>query len=77
MKVRAPFLNWLENKALAILAHSPRVGTLQVRLRGTPLTYIVRDYNDPCCEGRSASEVAPAAFDLERMFHEPAYGEEE
>ena len=77
MKVHAPFLNWLENRALSILANSPRVGTIQVRMRGTPVSYIVRDQNDPCREGKSEDELMPDAFNLERIYHQPSYGEEE
>lgn len=77
MKVYAPFLNWIENRALSILANSPRVGTIQVRMRGTPVSYIVRDQNDPCREGKSEDELMPDAFNLERIFHQPSYGEEE
>lgn len=77
MKVYAPFLNWIENRALSILANSPRVGTIQVRMRGTPVSYIVRDQNDPCPEGRSEDELMPDAFNLERIYHQPSYGEEE
>lgn len=77
MKVYAPFLNWIENRALSILANSPRVGTIQVRMRGTPVSYIVRDQNDPCREGRSEDELMPDAFNLERIYHQPSYGEEE
>ena len=77
MKVYAPFLNWIENRALSILANSPRVGTIQVRMRNTPISYIVRDQNDPCREGKSEDELMPDAFNLERIFHQPSYGEEE
>lgn len=77
MKVHAPFLNWIENRALSILANSPRVGTIQVRMRGTPVSYIVRDQNDPCREGKSEDELMPDAFNLERIYHQPSYGEEE
>ena len=77
MKVYAPFLNWIENRALSILANSPRVGTIQVRMRGTPVSYIVRDQNDPCREGRTQDELMPDAFNLERIYHQPSYGEEE
>ena len=77
MTVTAPFLNWLENRALNFLANSPRVGTIQIRMRGSLLTYIVRDYNDPFCEGRTDEEFVPDAFNLERIFHQPSYGEEE
>lgn len=77
MRVTAPFLNWLENRALSLLANSPRVGTIQIRMRGSLLTFIVRDYNDPCCEGRSQEEIMPDAFNLERIFHQPSFGEEE
>ena len=77
MKVHAPFLNWIENRALSILANSPRVGTIQVRMRGTPVSYIVRDQNDPCHEGRAQDELMPDAFNLERIYHQPSYGEEE
>ena len=77
MKVTAPFLNWIENRALNILANSPRVGTIQVRMRGSLMTYIVRDHHDPHCEPRTEDELMPDAFNLERIFHQPSYGEDE
>ena len=77
MKVTAPFLNWIENRALNILAKSPRVGTIQVRMRGSLITYIVRDHHDPHCEPRTEDELMPDAFNLERIFHQPSYGEDE
>jgi hypothetical protein len=46
-------------------------------MRGTPVSYIVRDQNDPCREGKSEDELMPDAFNLERIFHQPSYGEEE
>jgi hypothetical protein len=77
MKVTAPFLNWIENRALNILANSPRVGTIQVRMRGSLITYIVRDHHNPHCEPKTEDELMPDAFNLERIFHQPSYGEDE
>jgi hypothetical protein len=77
MAARCPFLNRFENWCFWVLARSPRVGTIQVRFRGTPATYIVRDLNDPCVEPRHEQEMTPASFDLERIFHMPAHGEDE
>ena len=46
MATKVPFLNWFENWCFYYLARSPRVGTIQVRWRYTPATFIVRDLND-------------------------------
>jgi hypothetical protein len=75
MATKVPFLNWFENWCFYYLARSPRVGTIQVRWRHTPATFIVRDLNDPCVEKISDDEMTPASFDLERIFHMPSYGE--
>jgi hypothetical protein len=77
MAVKVPFLNRFENWCFNVLARSKRVGTIQVRLRHTPVTYIVRDLNDPCVEGQQPDEMAPDHFNLERLFHMPSYGEDE
>ncbi len=76
MATKVPFLNWFENWCFGILARSKRVGTLQVRLRHTPVTYIVRDLNDPFAEGQRPDEMPPDHFNLERLFHMPSYGED-
>ena len=75
MAIKVPFLNWLENWCFNYLARSPRVGTIQVRWRHTPATFIIRDLNDPFVEKMSDDEMTPASFDLERIFHMPSYGE--
>jgi hypothetical protein len=77
MAVKVPFLNWFENWCFNFLARSKRVGTIQVRLHRTPITFIVRDLNDPCVESQEPEELAPDHFNLERLFHLPAYGEDE
>jgi hypothetical protein len=77
MAIKVPFLNWFENWCFRVLAKSPRVGTLQVRLRHTPVTYIIRDLNDPFREGQAPDEMPPDHFELERIFHMPSFGEDE
>lgn len=77
MTVKAPFLNWFENWCFQYLARSPRVGTIQVRQRFSPITFIIRDLNDPFVEPRQDEELPPNSFNLERLFHMPAFGEDE
>jgi hypothetical protein len=77
MAVKVPFLNWFENWCFNVLARSKRVGTVSVRLRHTPVAFIVRDLNDPCIEVPQDDEMPPDHFNLERLFHLPSYGEGE
>jgi hypothetical protein len=37
----------------------------------------VRDHHDPHCEPITEDELMPDAFNLERIFHQPSYGEDE
>jgi len=76
--MKAPFLTWLENCAMRVLISSPNVSLLVIKQHSTEALYIARDYSDPAVAaefGPMYQEPEPASMLLERMYHEPAYGE--
>lgn len=76
----APFLSWLENCAIWFLLSSPRVGFIAVKHHSFNHMYVVQDATDPQVEAimHELSEPAePLSMQLERLYHEPAYGESE
>ena len=66
-------LNWIERAALRLLARSPRVGLLVVKPFGSRLTFIAKDMNDPI----ELMESEPISMQLERLYHQPSFGEDE
>jgi len=75
--MKAPFLTWLENCAMRVLISSPNVSLLVIKQHSTEALYIARDYSDPAVAAEFAPtyEPEPLSMQLERMYHEPAYGE--
>jgi hypothetical protein len=76
----APFLGWLENCAVRFLISSPRVGFIAVKHHSHNHMYVVQDATDPQVDAimHELSEPAePLSMQLERLYHEPAYGESE
>jgi hypothetical protein len=76
--MKAPFLTWLENCAMRLLISSPNVSLLVLKQHSTEAIYIARDYSDPAVAAEFAptyQESEPLSMQLERMYHEPAYGE--
>jgi len=76
----APFLGWLENCAVRFLMSSPRVGFVAVKHHSFNHMYVVQDATDPQVDAimHELSEPAePLSMQLERLYHEPAYGESE
>jgi hypothetical protein len=78
--MKAPFLNWLENCAMRFLISSPNVSLLVLKQHGQKAIYVARDYSDPAVAAEFGTPIGepepePITMQLERMYHEPAYGE--
>lgn len=76
--MKAPFLTWIENCAMRLLISSPNVSLLVLKQHSTEAIYIARDYSDPAVAaefGPTHQEPEPITMQLERLYHEPAYGE--
>jgi hypothetical protein len=74
----APFLNWLENCAVRLLISSPRVGFVAVKHHSANHMYVVQDATDKQVDAimqELTEESEPLSMQLERLYHEPAYGE--
>jgi len=65
-------LTWLERIALRMLVRSPRVGLLVLKPYASRLAFIAKDQNDPI----DIVETEPLALQLERLYHQPSFGEE-
>ena len=66
-------LNWIERAALRLLARSPRVGLLVIKPFGSRLTFIAKDMNDPI----ELMDSEPISMQLDRLYHQPSFGEDE
>ena len=78
--MRAPFLNWLENCAVRFLLSSPRVGFVAIKHYGYDYLYVVQDPTDPevaAIMEQFIEPPQPLSMQLERLYHEPSYGESE
>ena len=78
--MKAPFLNWLENCAVRFLLSSPRVGFVAIKHYGYDYLYVVQDPTDPQVAAIMEQFIEPPeplSMQLERLYHEPAYGESE
>lgn len=76
----APFLGWLENCAVRFLMSSPRVGFIAIKHHSFNHMYVVQDATDPQVDAIMQELIGPAeplSMQLERLYHEPAYGESE
>ena len=67
-------LTWLERIALRILCQSERIGLLVIKRHGSRMVFVVRDQTDPI-DITEADE--PITMQLERLYHQPSYGEGE
>ena len=67
-------LNWIEEIALRILCKSPRIGLLVLKRHSSRMVFIVRDQNDPV---NIMETDEPISMQLERLYHQPSYGEPE
>jgi hypothetical protein len=78
--MRALFLNWLENCAVRFLLSSPRVGFVAIKHYGYDYLYVVQDPTDPQVAAIMEQFIEPPeplSMQLERLYHEPSYGESE
>lgn len=66
-------LTWLERIALRLLIRSPRVGLLVLKPYGSRLAFIAKDQSDPV----EFMSEEPMSMQLERLYHQPSFGEDE
>jgi hypothetical protein len=72
-----PGLNLIERLALWLLVRSPRVSLVVVKERLWPTVFAAADPSDDVACYVTNGHAEPASMQLERIFHQPAYGEEE
>jgi hypothetical protein len=72
-----PGLNLLERAALWVLVRSPRTSLVVVKERLWPTVFTAADPSDPVAAYVTDHDPEPPSMQLERIFHQPAYGEEE
>lgn len=72
-----PGLNLIERLALRILCRSPRVSLVVVKELHWPSVFVASDPRDPVAAHVTSGEAEPIAMQLERLYHSPAFGEEE
>lgn len=72
-----PGLNLLERAALWILVRSPRTSLVVVKEQHWPTVFVAADPRDPVASHVTGGAPEPASMTLERIFHQPSYGEEE
>jgi len=67
-------LSWIERIALRILCQSERIGLLVIKRHSSRMVFVVRDQTDPI-DISQANE--PITMQLERLYHQPSFGEDE
>lgn len=72
-----PGLNLLERAALWLLVRSPRTSLVVVKEHLWPTVFVAADPQDDVACYVTNGEEEPLSMQLERIFHQPAYGEEE
>lgn len=72
-----PGLNLIERWALRILVRSPRTTLIVVKERNWPAVFVAADHRDPIAAHVTNNESEPLSMQLERLYHQPAYGEDE
>jgi len=72
-----PGLNLIERLALWILVRSPRTSLVVVKERLWPAVFTAADPTDDLAAYVTNGQAEPASMQLERIYHQPAYGEEE
>ena len=76
----APFLRWYENLALWVLWRSPRLGMVATRRFGSEVMWYYQNPHEHeawwLIDDEQPIEV-PISYELERMYHMPAYGDQE
>ena len=72
-----PGLNLIERLALWVLVRSPRTSLVVVKERLWPAVFTTADPTDDVACYVTNGQAEPASMQLERIFHQPAYGEDE
>ena len=72
-----PGLTLIERLALRILCRSPRTSLIVVKERDYPAVFVAADPRDAVASFVTDGQPEPASMQLERIFHQPAYGEDE
>jgi hypothetical protein len=72
-----PGLSLIERLALWILVRSPRTSLVVVKELHWPTVFTAANPADPLAAHVTGGEPEPASMQLERIFHQPSYGEEE
>jgi len=67
-----PGLNLLERLALWVLVRSPRTSLVVVKETLWPMVFVACDKTDPML-----AEPEPPSMQLERIYHQPSFGEDE
>jgi hypothetical protein len=72
-----PGLNLIERLALRVLVRSPRTSLVVVKEHLWPTVFVAADPRDDVACYVTQGEQEPLSMQLERLYHQPAYGEEE
>ena len=72
-----PGLTLIERWALGILVRSHRTGLVVVKAYASPALFVAADATDPVAAYVTSGPEEPASMTLERIFHQPSYGEME
>jgi hypothetical protein len=74
---RLPGLNMLERWALGILVRSHNTGLVVVKAYGRKEMVVAADQTDPVAAYVTNEPEEPLSMQLERIYHQPSYGEAE
>lgn len=72
-----PGLTLIERLALRILCRSPRTSLVVVKEHFWPAVFVAADPRDPIASHVTGGESEPLSMQLERLYHQPSYGEDE
>ena len=72
-----PGLNLIERAALRVLVRSPRTTLVVVKERLWPSVFVAADPSDDVACYVTNGQEEPLSMQLERIFHQPAYGEDQ
>jgi hypothetical protein len=72
-----PGLSLIERLALWILVRSPRTSLVVVKEYLWPTVFTAANPADPVAAHVTGNQSEPASMLLERLYHQPSYGEEE
>lgn len=71
-----PGLTLIERLALRILCRSPRTSLVVVKERAFPAVFVAADPRDATASFVTDGHAEPLSMQLERLYHQPAFGEE-